>query len=122
MEPPISGKGVRASIFIGVMAAVAAVLLFFTLVSQLKIMNQEATNAQLRGQLERTTANVGLLQAQIDAAKDEVSVAYSAKEYGLVSAGSLPVIILQAPSDAQVAPVAGTGRLPGEVLAIILGK
>ena len=122
MAPAFSGRGVRTSIFAGTLAAVTAVLSIMAISSQLSINRQAATNEQLRSELERATASCTALQAQIDEAQNEVDVAYSAKDYGLVSAGSLPVILLQAPQEATVIPVTGAARLPSEVLAVILGQ
>lgn len=122
MDPIFSRNGMRASVFAGAMVTLILVLSAIALIFMVNINRQDSSNDTLRAQLRQSISSCASLKNQLTESTSQVSAAYKAKEYGLVSAGSIPVITLQAPTDAQISPVSVTGDLSGDSLAIILGN
>ena len=124
IAPAVCRKGIRTSLFIGCLAGLALFMGALTLSGTVAIHRLSRSNEEIRAQVQRLQSSCDSLQSQVDAAKNEINVAYTAKEYGLVSAGSLPVILLQAPDEKEVPVQPGTAvseQADGS-MALILGN
>lgn len=120
--PGFSRRGVRGSILAGFLGVLTLILVAAVIVGTVQVNNKRASNDALRAELIQVNARCDAAKSKLDAVQDQTKTAYNAKNYGLVSAGSLPVILLQAPRNAGVLPDQGIAALPVDALAIIFGQ
>lgn len=113
--------GMRASTALMSLACLALVLAFLYCADYAKVSEAKKTVDSLQRQLIRSSQIQEDLRVRYESASADVNVAYAAKQHGLVSAKSVPAIMLYAPQNAQIRPADASATLPGETLATILG-